>query len=72
MTKCLNLYFLPVFLLYLLFEITSGDIQKGVPITESLSAKVYINYADTPKSVNFELPLWSKRIFPPFMSLKYW
>ena len=60
---------LPVFLLYLLLLMTSGDIQKGVPMTESLSAKVYISYAETPKSVSLEFPLWSNRMLPPLISL---
>lgn len=38
--------------LYRLFEITSGDIQKGVPMTVPLSAFVYVNWALTPKSAN--------------------
>ena len=39
--------------LYRLFEMTSGDIQNGVPITVPLSAFVYVNWALTPKSANF-------------------
>ena len=41
-----------VFLLYFDFEITSGDIQKGLPITVFVSAKVYSSSAETPKSAN--------------------
>ena len=48
---------------------TSGDIQNGVPITVSLSAIVFINSAETPKSANFVVPVASIRIFPALISL---
>ena len=38
-------------------------------MTESLSASVYMSCAETPKSVNFEFPLWSNKMFPPLISL---
>ena len=58
-----------VFLLYLHFEITSGDIQNGVPITVSLFAYVSINYAETPKSAIEHFPFKSIKIFPALISL---
>ena len=45
-----------VFLLYLDFEITSGLIQKGVPMTVSLLERVSVNSAETPKSASLALP----------------
>ena len=55
--------------LYLFFEITSGDIYTGVPITVPLSAFVYINYAATPKSAILIVPFSSNKMFPAFISL---
>ena len=58
-----------VFLLYLDLEITSGDIQNGVPITVSLSARVFISSAETPKSANLVVPEASSSILPALISL---
>jgi hypothetical protein len=54
--------------LYLFLESTSGLIQKGLPIRVSLSARVCISSADTPKSDNLISPNSLIRMFPALIS----
>lgn len=56
-----------VFWSYLDLLMTSGLIQKGVPITES--ANEYNSSVDTPKSASFIFPFKSINILPALTSL---
>jgi hypothetical protein len=56
-----------VFLVYLDFEIISGLIQKGVPITVLANVLFYISAA-TPKSANLAIPCSFNKIFPALIS----
>lgn len=57
-----------VLVVYLLFIISSGLIQNGVPITLSLLAKVYSSYVDIPKSPSLILPESVSNMLPALMS----
>lgn len=48
--------------------ITSGAIQKGVPITVFLLEIVESNWAETPKSASFAYPLSVNKMLPALMS----
>eukprot|EP00964_Phaeocystis_antarctica_P007195 scaffold3903_cov60-Phaeocystis_antarctica.AAC.1 len=54
---------------YLPFEITSGAIQSGVPMTELRLEAVELSCAATPKSASFTRPSEFRRMLALLMSL---